>query len=142
MRATWIVGITVLGWLLVGCQSESRVGGGAQIFPQEADPLFHSGSRLVVQPEGDDQQWVLYYFENESLETLSSKLTSAAFYKEEGWSDLRPDKGITGFTTGRKGVPKGGLSLLALTPGKLARNLIDTESASGASLLLVPSSRS
>lgn len=127
---------------LTGCSSSDSLSHAKNVFVQESDKFFDGGKKTVVKPDGEDQEWVLYYFETDTLETICSRLVASGFYKNESWGALRPDKGIVGFTSGRRGVPRGELSLIALTPGRLSANLVDTESQVGASVLLVPSSRS
>lgn len=106
-----------------------------RMFIQESDELFKSGQRTVIAPLGKD--WVMYYFPNETANSLRLKIESSAFFKKEGWKSFSP-RNPDGFYTGRKFAKEGELGSITLFEGKLNASVTGVDSSSGASVLLFP----
>lgn len=136
MRASWMVGITVLGWLLLGCQSQSRESSGEKLFPQEADSVFVGAERRVVRPF-INEEWVVYYFEGETVDSLAKKIGRSDFFVNEGWRSFHHLKEANHMSSGRGKQPKGSLSSILIFPGKYDFDAEKFISPMGASVVLM-----
>lgn len=136
MRASWMVGITVLGWLLVGCQSQSRPSSGEKLFPQEADSVFVGAERRVVRPF-NNEEWVAYYFEGETVDSLAKKIAESEFFVREGWRPFNPIVPSEYLSSGRGKQPAGSLSSIQITRGKDLSDPSGLGSTKGATVTLI-----
>ena len=64
--------------LAVACQSQT-VGQA----PLEDDPVFVGAEKTVVSPVGEP--WTMFYFANETQDSLKDKLAGAAFFSSLGF---------------------------------------------------------
>ncbi|ARU43079.1 hypothetical protein CCB81_02495 [Armatimonadetes bacterium Uphvl-Ar2] len=116
--------------LAVACQSQT-VGQA----PLEDDPVFVGAEKTVVSPVGEP--WTMYYFANETQDSLKDKLAGAAFFSSLGFEPF--EKLATGeFKSSRKGRSAAEKTLMiTVYVGK--RNPADNSQASpdGATALIV-----
>lgn len=119
----------VLAFLVNGCKYKEP-----QTFPQESDAVFHGAERKVVRPFRVD--WVVFYYENETVVSLSKKVSASEFFISEGWRPFHHLKQINVMASGRGKQPPGHLSSIQIVPGKYEADFSAPVSPVGSTLVL------
>jgi len=83
--------------LAVACQSQT-VGQA----PLEDDPVFVGAEKTVVSPVGEP--WTMFYFANETQDSLKDKLAGAAFFSSLGFEPFE-NHGLRGQAQPRRQQP-------------------------------------
>lgn len=121
---------------MLGCERNSTE---PEIFSQESDPVFRGAERRVVRPFS--QNWVAYYYEHETVDSLAKKVARSDFFINEGWSSFHHLKKANVMSSGRGRQDAGKLSSIQVVPGKYFADPSGPESPIGATVVLLPRSR-
>jgi hypothetical protein len=122
--------------LAVACQSQTV--GQPLLVRQETSAIFQEGERKVIKPLG--REWITYYYKNETVESLATKVASAEFFVAEGWRPFHHLKKTNVMVSSRGKQPAGELSSIQITAGKDYSDPSGVVSTEGATMTLIPSS--
>lgn len=118
---------------LIGCSNSDP-----QLVQQEASAIFQEGERKIISPLG--RKWVTYYYKNETVESLATRVASSEFFITEGWRSFHHLKKTNVMVSSRGKQPAGELSSIQITAGKDYSDPSGVVSTEGATITLIPSS--